>query len=93
VSSRWTPALEDYIEFAAYLLDLEPSGVRALPRITLAESAIHAPFASYGGAPAYPTLIEQAAVLVEHLTNNHPLPDGNKRAGSLSPRVSSTRTA
>jgi death-on-curing protein len=30
------------------------------------------------------TLIEKAAVLVEHLARNHPLPDGNKRAAFLS---------
>jgi death on curing protein len=83
VPERWTPALDDYIELAAYLLDVQPSAVRALPRITLAESAVHAPFASFGGAPAYPTLIEQAAVLLEHLARNHPLPDGNKRAAFL----------
>jgi death on curing protein len=32
----------------------------------------------------YPFLIEKAAVLVEHLARNHPLPDGNKRAAFLS---------
>jgi death on curing protein len=83
VSERWTPALDDYIELAAYLLDVEPSAVRALPRITLAESAVHASFASFGGQAAYPSLIEQAAVLIEHLAKNHPLPDGNKRAAFL----------
>jgi death on curing protein len=83
VSERWIPALEDYIELAAYLLDVEPSAVRVLPRITLADSAVHAPFAAFGGVPAYPTLIEQAAVLVEHLAKNHPLPDANKRAAFL----------
>jgi hypothetical protein len=46
VSERWAPALDDYIELAAYLLDVEPSAVRALPRITLAESAVHAPLPS-----------------------------------------------
>lgn len=57
--------------------------VQRLPRLPLAESALHAPFASFGGAPAYPTLVEQAAVLVEHLSRNHPLPDGNKRTAFL----------
>jgi death-on-curing protein len=28
-------------------------------------------------------LIEKAAVLVEHLARNHPLPDGNKRCAFL----------
>ena len=32
-----------------------------------------------GDHDAYPDLIDKAAVLDEHLTNNHALPDGNKR--------------
>ena len=54
-----------------------------MPRLALAESALHAPFASFGGIEAYPTLVEQAAVLLEHLVKNHPLPDANKRAAFL----------
>jgi death-on-curing protein len=54
-----------------------------LPRLALAESALHAPFTSFGGVEAYPTLIEQAAVLLEHLARNHPLQDANKRAAFL----------
>ena len=54
-----------------------------MPRLALAESALHAPFASFGGVEAYPTLVEQAAVLLEHLVKNHPLPDANKRAAFL----------
>ena len=32
---------------------------------------------------AYTELVDQAAVLITHLVENHPLPDGNKRAGFL----------
>ncbi len=80
---RWTPSLEDYADLAAYLLGTNKKAVFALPRIGLAESALHAPFASFGGEDAYPTLIEQAAVLMQHLVQNHPLPDANKRAAFL----------
>jgi death on curing protein len=80
---RWQPSLEDYIDIAAYLLGADRAAVAALPRLTLAESALHAPFASFGGTEAYPTLIEQAAVLLQHLAKNHPLPDANKRAAFL----------
>jgi death-on-curing protein len=83
VPPRWQPSLEDYIDLAAYLLGADRAAVAALPRITLAESALHAPFASFGGTEAYPTLVEQAAVLLEHLAKNHPLPDANKRAAFL----------
>ena len=51
--------------------------------MALAEFALHAPFASFGGVEAYPTLVEQAAVLLQHLVKNHPLPDANKRAAFL----------
>ena len=81
--ARWQPSLEDYIDIATYLLDADHAAIAGLPRLALAESALHAPFASFGGIEAYPTLVEQAAVLLEHLVKNHPLPDANKRAAFL----------
>jgi death-on-curing protein len=83
VPTRWQPSLEDYIDIAMYLLDADHAAIARLPRLALAESALHAPFASFGGVEAYPTLVEQAAVLLEHLVENHPLPDANKRAAFL----------
>lgn len=80
---RWVPTLEDYLDMAAIVLDSDVERLRRLPRLNLAESAIHAPFASFGGEPAYPALVDQAAVLIAHLAQNHPLPDGNKRAAFL----------
>ena len=41
------------------------------------------PRAAFGDHEAFPTLIEKAAILVERLTRNHPLPDGNKRCAFL----------
>jgi death-on-curing protein len=79
----WEPSLDDYIDIAAYLLGADRTAIAALPRLALAESALHAPFASFGGVEAYPTLVEQAAVLLQHLAKNHPLPDANKRAAFL----------
>ncbi|HXR59881.1 MAG TPA: Fic family protein [Solirubrobacterales bacterium] len=76
--------LGDYCEVAAGLLGTTPEQVARLPRIALADSALAAPQAGFAGQDAYPTLIEKAAVLVEHLARNHPLPDGNKRAAFLS---------
>lgn len=81
--TRWVPTLEDYLDLAAVVLAASVESLRRLPRMGLAESAIHAPFASFGGDEAYPGLVEQAAVLVAHLAQNHPLPDGNKRAAFL----------
>jgi hypothetical protein len=89
---RWRPTLEDYVDVAAFLLSAPPEAVRSLPRLRSAESAIHAPFASFGGEEAYPELLDQAAVLIAHLAQNHPLPDGNKRAAFLLTARSSTPT-
>jgi death on curing protein len=80
---RWVPTLEDYLDMAAVVLDSDVERLRRLPRLDLAESAIHAPFASFGGERAYPELVAQAAVLIAHLAQNHPLPDGNKRAAFI----------
>ena len=83
MSPRWQPSLDDYIDLAAYLLGADRAAVAALPRIAIAESAVHAPFASFGGVEAYSDVVEQAAVLLVHLARNHPLPDANKRAAFL----------
>jgi death-on-curing protein len=49
----------------------------------LAESALHAPAATFAGVEFYPDLVTGARVLVTRLAKNHPLPDGNKRAAFL----------
>lgn len=54
----------------------------ALARIAdlgLAESALAAPHAGFGGEELYPELHVKAAVLASRIVRNHPLPDGNKR--------------
>lgn len=76
--------LGDYCEIAADLLGTSTEQIARLPRIALADSALATPRAGFGDQDAYPTLIEKAAVLVEHMARNHPLPDGNKRAAFLS---------
>lgn len=76
--------LGDYCRFAAEVLGIEPERVAELPNIGLADSALAVPRAGFGDHDAYPTLIEKAAVLIERLARNHPLPDGNKRAAFLS---------
>lgn len=77
-------AFGDYCRIAAAVLGTSPDQVARLPRIGLADSALSTPSAGFGGQEAYPGLLEKAAVLVEHLARNHPLPDGNKRCAFLS---------
>lgn len=75
--------LGDYCLIAAEVLGTTPEQVARLPRIALADSALAVPRSGIGDQDAYPTLIEKAAALVEHLARNHPLPDGNKRCAFL----------
>jgi death-on-curing protein len=75
--------LADYLYLAGAALDTAPQAVFDVADLGLAESALHAPAATYGGIEFYPDLVTKARVLVVHLTKNHPLPDGNKRAAFL----------
>ena len=78
-----------YLEFADYLLIAETvlgvpaEAIATFDRIGLAQSALAAPQAGFGGVEAYPDFETKAAVLCWHLVKNHPLPDGNKRCAFL----------
>jgi death-on-curing protein len=75
--------LGDYCRIAGEVLGLDPEHVAEFPNIGLADSALAVPRAAFGDHEAFSTLIEKAAVLVERLARNHPLPDGNKRCAYL----------
>lgn len=47
----------------------------------LLASAIARPATAFGGAEVYPTMAAKAAALLESVTRNHALFDGNKRTG------------
>lgn len=46
-----------------------------------AESALAAPFASFGGIDFFDEPVERAAICCSRIIRNHPFPDGNKRVG------------
>lgn len=71
--------LDDWTHLAAEVLGVELSTISFTADLHLADSALHAPQASFGENDAYPSLLDKAAVLGWHLVKNHPLPDGNKR--------------
>ena len=75
--------LADYLLIAEAVLGIPTTVLAQLERITLADSALAAPAASFAGKDAYPDLETKAAVLCWHLVKNHPLPDGNKRCAFL----------
>ena len=68
---------------AERVLGFPAEAIANLDRIGLAESALAAPQAGFGGVEAYPDFATKTAVLCWHLVKNHPLPDGNKRCAFL----------
>jgi death-on-curing protein len=73
-------SLAEYVWLAEQVTGIEAAVLAKASRIDLADSALHAPSASFGGEEFYPDIIDKAAVLTCRLAWNHPLPDGNKRA-------------
>lgn len=79
--------MPDRLELADLLLIAE--GVLCIPaeqllhivRISAAETALSAPFASLGGIPFYGDPVERAAICCSRIIRHNPLPDGNKRLG------------
>jgi len=71
--------LEDYLLAAEAILDRPAEELKYVIKIGLAESALAAPFASFGGIDFYPEPEQKAAVLCSRVARNHALPDGNKR--------------
>ncbi len=72
--------LAEYLWLAEQVTGVEASVLAKASRIELADSALHAPAASFAGEEFYADLFDKAAVLTCRLGWNHPLPDGNKRA-------------
>lgn len=75
--------LADYLLIAEAVLGVSAEEIARWPGIGLADSALHAPAAGFGGVELYPNVVDKAAVLCARLARNHPLPDGNKRVAYL----------
>ncbi len=69
--------LADFLLIAEAVLGVPAKRVAAESSLHLADSALHAPLASFGGEDFYPDFATKAAVLCAHLIKNHPLRDGN----------------
>lgn len=79
--------LVDYLAIAAEITGFDATTVTNVTKVSLADSALHAPAAGFGDTDFYPDFVEKAGVLVVRLARNHPLPDGNKRAAWVTLRV------
>lgn len=60
----------------------EFGGIDGIRDEGLLESALAAPFQTFGGEPVYPSLQAKAEQLGFGLIRNHPFVDGNKRIGA-----------
>lgn len=60
----------------------EFGGIDGIRDEGLLESALAAPFQTFGGEPVYPSLQAKAAQFGFGLIRNHPFVDGNKRIGA-----------
>jgi death-on-curing protein len=73
-------SLAEYFWLAEQVTGIDAPVIMKSSRAELADSALHAPRAAFGGHEFYFDVVEKAAVLGCRLAWNHPLPDGNKRA-------------
>src|SRR6185437_8764174 len=69
--------LADFLLIAEAVLEVPAKRIAEGSSLHLADSALHAPLASFGGRDFYPDFPTKAAVLCAHLVKNHPLEDGN----------------
>lgn len=60
----------------------ETGGSSGLRDEGMLDSALNAPFQTFGGEDVYPSLQQKAARLCFGLVKNHPFADGNKRIGA-----------
>ncbi|WP_313188155.1 type II toxin-antitoxin system death-on-curing family toxin [Lacrimispora sp.] len=65
------------------ILIKKSGGLDGVSDNNLLESALQAPFQTFGGDELYPTIQKKAACLCYGLVNNHSFIDGNKRIGIL----------
>jgi death-on-curing protein len=71
--------IEDLLLLAEDLVGIPAETLLRTANLHLAESALAAPFASFGDREFYEGFPVRAAVLASRLVRNHPLVDGNKR--------------
>ena len=71
--------LAEALAIAQQITDIDAITLANASRIDLLDSALHAPQANYGNTDFYPNFFDKAAVLCSRISQNHALPDGNKR--------------
>jgi death-on-curing protein len=75
--------VEDLLLIAEDLLGIPAEEIARTSDLGLADSALNAPFAGFGGHDFYEGFAVRAAILASRIVRNHPLLDGNKRLALL----------
>lgn len=75
--------VDDALAIASVVLDVDPQALVGATKLGPLDSALHAPFASYGDIELYPEPWQKCAILGSRICRNHPFPDGNKRVAFL----------
>jgi death-on-curing protein len=75
--------LDDWLVIASAVLGIEPGVLAKASRLVVADSALNAPAAAFGGEEFYPEFATKAGLLGYRLARHHALPDGNKRTAFL----------
>lgn len=71
--------MADFLLIAEAILEVDAKALARMTQVPQAESALAAPFASFGGIVFYEDPVERAGIVCSRIVRNHPLPDGNKR--------------
>lgn len=75
--------LAEFFLAAEYVTGVDAQQLLRTTDVGLAESALSAPHASFGGVDFHPDDAERAGILCSRIVKNHPLHDGNKRTGLM----------
>lgn len=75
--------LADFLLIAEAVLEIDASVLERATNTLLANSALDAPAAEFGGVEFYDEPATKAAVLCSRIIRNHALPDGNKRVAYM----------
>ncbi len=75
--------LGDLLVIASEVLGIQAEVLAKASNLVVADSALNAPAAAFGGVEFYPELTTKVAILGYRLARNHALPDGNKRTALL----------
>jgi death-on-curing protein len=71
----------EQVLFAHARIISETGGSHGVRDLTMLESALGRPSATFEGRELYADIFSKVAALLDSLTNNHPFVDGNKRTG------------